>query len=175
MGGRESNARQGGQRASRELAAEERERLAGERERAVSEREAALAEREQHLNVSIQALGVAVETLAHRMLDTIERSRSLLDLTGQRLNQEILRADYGSQIERARSLQHQALAAMDSFAASEEGIARTYDGLAASGSDRREEYVQTARAARQAARNAREVLSSFTARRGREPDDSFRR
>ncbi len=183
----------------REAVADERERQADQREREADRREAALTERqreiderERELDRRGRVLGEAVETLAQRTLETIERSRALLALSGQRLNRqeaavmrveahrerhqaeidrgaaegERVRAaalpDPGKAIERAKALRKQALAAMEAFAANEEEIARVHEQLAARRPERRDEFRHTAELARTMARRARDLLGAFT-------------
>ncbi len=107
-----------------------------------------------------RALGAAVESLEQRALETVERSRALLELSGQRLcrydaavtrareRREREQAELGraaaesgrkhaaappdprEAIERAAALREQGLTAMEAFAAIEEQLARTYEKLA---------------------------------------------
>jgi hypothetical protein len=182
----------------REAAADERERKADQRERDADRREAVLTqrqqeidERERELDRRRRALGEAVETLEQRTLETIERSRALLALSGQRLNRaeasvmrtqarrerhqaDIDRAaaeterewvamlpDPGESIERAKTLRKKVLAAMEAFAANEDEAARVHEQLAAMRPEHRGEYRRTAERARTVARRARQVLGTF--------------
>jgi hypothetical protein len=116
-----------------------------ERERAADEREQTADERDR--------LGEAVETLEQRMLETIERSRALLALNGERLNRQeaaVMRAearrerhqaeidrasaesergkaavlpDPGKAIERAKALHKRARTVMEALACNEDEIA----------------------------------------------------
>lgn len=172
----------------REVRAGEREWLAGERERAADLREAELDEPEQDLLERSRQLRKAVEDLEQRALAAIGRSRTLLARGGKRLDRQdetvrrqqarrdrqqadIDRASAGTgrslatwlpspgpAIERSRQLWQQARAAIETFAASEEQIARLQEDLAASQPGRRDEYRRVAEHARATARKAREIL-----------------
>jgi hypothetical protein len=130
--------------------------------------------------------------LEQRALETVERSRQLLALSGQRVNRheaaveraqahrerrqaELGRAvseikrehaavppDPSEAIERAKVLREQAIAAMEALAVNEDQIARIHEELAASRTERRDESRRSAEQARTAARIAREVARKFT-------------
>jgi hypothetical protein len=189
---REANAREA-LADQRERRADEREREADRREAALNERQQEIDERERELDERGRELGAVVETLHQRALETVERSRALLALSGQRLNRheaavkraegyrerqqaELSRTlaeskrghaaalpDPSEAIERARVLRAQATAAMESLAAREDEIARIFEELASRRPARRDEYRRTAEQARTGARRAREVLRKFTA------------
>lgn len=76
-----AGADQGEAQTAREHAADEREALADDRERKAEERERDLDERGRRL-------GAAVESLEQRTLEIVERSRALLEASGQRLNRQ---------------------------------------------------------------------------------------
>lgn len=177
----------------RETDADAREREADRREAAATERERTVDERERALQEHGRKLGAAVDGLEQRMLETIERSRELLALSGERLNRqeagvdraklrrerqqaEISRAsseternladwlpEPSSLAERGVVLRKRAIAAMQAFASNEEDAARLYQDLAAKHPERREECLREAEKARTSARSAREVLRRFTA------------
>jgi hypothetical protein len=126
-------------------------------------------------------------------LETVERSRALLALSGQRANRheaavkraeacrerqqaELTRTlaeskrehaaalpDPSEAVERARVLREQAATAMESLAAREDEVARIYEELASRRPAHRDEYRRTAEQARAGARRAREVVRKFTA------------
>jgi chromosome segregation ATPase len=176
----------------RDARADERERLADERERAADLRETELDDREHALIERSQQLSTDLEDLEERTLATIERSRILLARSGQRLSRqeeavrrhqarrerqqaEIDRAsaeterslgtwwpDPAPAIERSRKLRQKAVAAIETFAANEEQIARLHEDLAAGQPSRRGEHRQLAEQARDTARKAREILGSDT-------------
>jgi len=190
---RETAANQREQQADdREALADAREREADRREAAATERERKVEEREREFEEHGRALGAAVAGLEQRMIDTIERSRALLALSGERLDRqeegvrraqarrerqqaEVSRAaaeterkiadwmpDPNSLGERSKALRKRALAAMQEFASNEEETARLFQDLAASNPERREEFLDGAERARTSARSAREVLKRLT-------------
>ena len=125
-------------------------------------------------------------------METIRRSRALLEASGDRLDHqetavrrtqarrereqaEVDREsaesgrdlgawlpDPGRPIERALALRKQALTAIEAFAANEDQVARVHEEIAASRPDRRDDYRRIAEQARSTARKAREILRSFT-------------
>jgi hypothetical protein len=175
----------------REHGADEREREADRRETALTERQRQIDERERELDERGQVLGGAVHSAEQRALETVERSRELLALSGPRVSRheaavrrtqqrqarkqaglgravaEIKRdhaavlPDPGEAIERAKALRQQALAAMEAFAATEEDIACAYEQLAGRRPDHRDDYRHIAEQARTSARKAREALRRF--------------
>jgi hypothetical protein len=176
----------------RERNADEREREADRREAALNERQQEMDEREQELDEHRRALGEAVKTWEQRALETVERSRALLALSGQRVDRHeaaVKRAqgyrerrqaqlgravaemkrehaavlpDPREAIARAKVLGEQATAALEALAVNEDEIARIHEKLAASRPERRDEYRRTAEQARTAARRAREVVRKST-------------
>lgn len=139
-------------------------------------------------------IGAAVASMEQRTLETIERSRVLLEASGQRLDRQeaavkcahaqgqrqqadIDRAsaeaarDLAAQLpdpsrpaQRSEKLRKQALTAIEAFALNLEETARTYEQLAASVPERRDENRQSAARARRnarRARRAREILRTF--------------
>jgi hypothetical protein len=140
-----------------------------------------------------------VETLEQRTLETIERSRALLALSGERLNRqeaavmrvearrerhqaEIYRAsaegerkqavvlpDPSKAIERAKALRKRARTAMEALAGNEDEIARVHELLAARRPEQRDEYRRIAEQARMRARRVRENLRAFPNRHLRLP------
>lgn len=176
----------------REHLADEREREADRRESALDQRQREADERERELNESGRQLGLAVASLELRTLETIKRSRALLEASGHRLDRqeaavhrtqarrgrqqvEINRAsarpergltawlpDPSKPVERAKALRKQVLAAIEAFAANEEEIARIHEEIAAYRPGRRDDYRRTAEQACSTARKAREVLHSLT-------------
>jgi len=177
----------------RERRADEREREADRREVALDERQREIDDRERALDERGRELGAVVESLHQRALETVERSRVLLALSGQRVDRheaavrraeayrerqqtELSRTLAGSKrehaaalpdpsevIERARVLRAQAVAAMESLAAKEDEIARIFEELASRRPARRDEYRRTAEQALTGARRARAVVRKFTA------------
>jgi hypothetical protein len=176
----------------REAVANAREQEADRRETAATEREQQIGKREQDLEEHGRVLGAAVDGLEQRVVDAIEQSRALLELSGQRLNRqeagvkrarahrerqqaEVSRAtaeterkiadwlpDPSSLTERGTVLREQARRAIQAFASNEEEAARLFQDLAARNPEHREEYLDAAQHARTSARSAREVLSLFT-------------
>jgi hypothetical protein len=130
--------------------------------------------------------------LEQRALETVERSRASLALSGQRVDRHeaavrraqayrerrqaelgravaeverehaAVRPDPSEAVERARVLGEQAMAAMEALADNEDQIAHIHEGLAARRPERRDEYRRTAEQARTAARRAREIVRRFT-------------
>jgi ribosomal protein L17 len=132
-----------------------------------------------------------VGDLQERVLETIERSRELLDLSAHRLNREeaavrrvqahqerqqaeVSRAsaeterkladwapDPSDLIARGKALRKRAQDAVDAFASNEDEAARLYQDLAARYPERRGQYLREAEHARRAARSARDFLSEI--------------
>jgi hypothetical protein len=176
----------------REAVADAREHEADRRETAATGREQQIETREHELEEHGRVLGAAVDGIEQRVLDAIERSRALLDLSGQRLSRqeagvrreqahrerqqaEVSRAvaeteqklddwlpDPSSLTERRTVLRKQARHAIQAFVSNEEETARLFQDLAARNPEHREEYLDAAQQARTSARSAREALSRFT-------------
>ncbi len=152
------------------------------------DRESPAGAREQEQDARAQASGAAFDALEQRTRATIERSRALLAASSHRHggkeaaaaeterlpgpdhaeagrpateNAEPAAPDPGRQVERARALRSQALAAIAAFAATEEEIARIHDDLAARHPGRRDEHHEIAGHARAAARKAQEIMRDF--------------
>ena len=175
-----------------EYTAGEREHMADQREHTADERERQADERERKLGEREREAGLDAETLDQHTLEAIDRARYLLALSAERLNRQEARVERGqagrpreqAEIDRASAegarglaamerdpavairrsvaLRRQAQAAIENFAVNEDHIARIHEELAASDTDRREEYQRIAERAREGARRAREALRKFT-------------
>jgi len=176
----------------RQRMADGRERKADGREAELNERQRQLDERERQLDERAHRLGVAVDDLQRRVLASIERSRTLLARSGERLDRQeaaLTRAteeqerqqaevdresaeaerhlvsglpDPSETVERAENFRTRARSSVEAFASAQEEIARINEQLAARLPDRRDEYKRTAEQAREAARKARDVLTALT-------------
>jgi len=176
----------------RQRMADGRERKADGREAELNERQRQLDERERQLDERALRLGVAVDDLQRRVLASIERSRTLLARSGERLDRQeaaLTRAteeqerqqaevdresaeaerhlvsglpDPSETIERAENFRTRARSSVEAFASAQEEIARINEQLAARLPNHRDEYKRTAEQAREAARKARDVLTALT-------------
>lgn len=169
----------------------ELDRKSGERDRKSGGRDAPAGQRERDLDEHERGLGAAVEGMERQTAHTIDRSRALVDATRQHLGRrnaadqrpdrrrereqaEVDReAAEGArrgglwppgargQIERAKALREQAVAAIEAFARTEEEIALLHEQLAAASPTDRGEYLRIAGNARDGARKARDLLQAF--------------
>lgn len=130
--------------------------------------------------------------LERRTLEDIDRERASLARGGERVNRREARVsreqargvreqaevnresaesrramsgqppELDDAIDRVRNSRNRARLAIQAVAASEDGIALVLEELAVGCPDRREEYRRAADQAREAAREAREILRAFT-------------
>jgi hypothetical protein len=175
---------------SRDALAMEREKEIGLREKWLAEREREVGLRETWLAERERLLRDDVEAVLQRMLETIERSRASLAAEwglrasgrdgapeapgGQGGRRRLPHGETGfiplaplpdlrESIDRALALRWQAVAAIASFAATEEKIARLHEDLAARWPARAKEYRRVADVARTAAQRAREIVAKYQA------------